>query len=246
LRHEHPGRDIVQAMTSMWAAGAAFNPLDPTSLIRTFGTLGVLAIVFAETGLLIGFFLPGDSLLFLAGIAASPIAAQVVGVSLPLPVLLIGGPVCAIAGAQVGHLLGARYGRRIFSRQKSRFFKAEYVERAESYLERFGPAKAIILARFIAIIRTVVNPVAGVLGVPSRRFLVYNVIGGVLWVDGVLLAGYICARILGDRVDAATVDRYILPLVALIIVVSLIPVGVEIWRGRQRQLADRNATGDGR
>jgi membrane-associated protein len=246
LRHEHLGRDIVQVMTTMWAAGAAFNPLDPTSLIRTFGTLGVLAIVFAETGLLIGFFLPGDSLLFLAGIAASPIAAQVVGVSLPLPVLLIGGPVCAIAGAQVGHLLGARYGRRIFSRQKSRFFKAEYVERAERYLERFGPAKAIILARFIAIIRTVVNPVAGVLGVPSRRFLVYNAIGGVLWVDGVLLAGYICARILGDRVDAATVDRYILPLVALIIVVSLIPVGVEIWRGRQRQLAERDATRDGR
>jgi membrane-associated protein len=227
----------VQAVTRMLVDGTAFNPLNPTSLIRTFGTLGVLAIVFAETGLLIGFFLPGDSLLFLAGIAASPIAAQVVGVSLPLPALLIGGPVCAIAGAQVGHLLGARYGRRLFDRPTSRFFKAEYVERAERYLERFGPAKAIILARFIAIIRTVINPAAGILGVPGRRFFVYNAIGGVLWVDGVLLAGYICARVLGDRVDAATVDRYILPLVAVIIVVSLIPVGVEIWRGKRQHAA---------
>jgi membrane-associated protein len=223
---------------------AALNPLDPTSLIRTFGTIGVLAIVFAETGLLVGFFLPGDSLLFLAGIAAAPLAQQLVGLSLPLPVLLVGGPVCAIAGAQVGHMLGARYGRRLFSRPKSRLFKPEYVERAERYLTRFGPAKAIILARFIAVIRTMINPVAGVLGVPPRRFLVYNIIGGVLWTDGVLLAGYISARILGSRVDAATVDRYILPLVAVIIVLSLIPVAVEVLRGRRehRNRSDRQSS----
>ncbi len=214
--------------------GVALNPLDPTSLIRTFGTIGVLAIIFAETGLLIGFFLPGDSLLFLAGIAAAPLAQQIVGLSLPLPVLLIGAPACAIAGAQLGHLLGARYGRRLFSRPRSRLFKPEYVERAENYFNRFGPAKAIILARFIAVIRTMINPVAGVLGVPGRRFLAYNVIGGILWADGVLLAGYVSARILGSRVDAATVDRYILPLVAVVIVLSLIPVAVEILRGRRQ------------
>jgi membrane protein DedA with SNARE-associated domain len=172
------------------AASEALNPVDPTSLIRTFGTIGVLAIVFAETGLLIGFFLPGDSLLFLAGIAASPVAAQAVGVQLPLPVLLVGAPLCAIAGAQVGHHLGARYGRRVFERPNSRFFKPEYVDRAVAYLTRFGPAKAIILARFIAIIRTVINPVAGVLQVPARRFLLYNTIGGVLWTDGVLTQGW--------------------------------------------------------
>jgi membrane-associated protein len=223
---------------------AALNPLDPTSLIRAFGTIGVLAIVFAETGLLVGFFLPGDSLLFLAGIAAAPLAQQLVGLSLPLPVLLVGAPVCAIAGAQVGHMLGARYGRRLFNRPKSRLFKPEYVERAERYLTRFGPAKAIVLARFIAVIRTMINPVAGVLGVPPRRFLVYNIIGGVLWTDGVLLAGYISARILGSRVDAATVDRYILPLVAVIIVLSLIPVAVEILRGRRehRNPSDRQSS----
>jgi membrane-associated protein len=224
------------------SAVVALNPLDPTSLIRTFGTIGVLAIIFAETGLLIGFFLPGDSLLFLAGIAAAPLAQQIVGVSLPLPALLIGAPVCAVAGAQVGHLLGGRYGRRLFSRPRSRLFKPEYVQRAERYLTRFGPAKAIILARFIAVVRTMINPVAGVLGVPARRFLVYNVIGGVLWTDGVLLAGYVSARILGSRVSSATVDRYILPLVAIIIVLSLIPVAVEILRSRRdrRTSTDRH------
>jgi membrane-associated protein len=227
------GCRALRALTEL-LNGVAFNPLNPTSLIRAFGTIGVLAIVFAETGLLIGFFLPGDSLLFLAGIAASPIAQQVIGLSLPLPVLVVATPVCAIAGAQVGYLLGARYGRRLFNRPRSRLFKPEYLDRAERYLARFGPAKAIILARFIAVIRTMINPVAGVLEVPARRFFVYNVIGGVLWSDGVLLAGYVSARILGSRVSATTVDRYILPLVALIIVVSLIPVGVEIWRGRRR------------
>src|ERR1700710_2936049 len=97
--------------------------LDAKALISQVGTIGVLAIIFAETGLLIGFFLPGDSLLFLAGVAAAPLAERIVGGPLPFPVLLIGAPAAAIAGAQVGHLLGARYGRRLFNRPKSRLFK---------------------------------------------------------------------------------------------------------------------------
>ncbi len=219
------------------AAGAVINPLDASALIRAFGLIGVLAILFAETGLLIGFFLPGDSLLFLAGIAATPVAATAIGVQLPLPVLLIGAPVAAIAGAQLGHFLGARYGRRLFDRPRSRLFKPEYVERAESYLHRFGPGKAIILARFIAIVRTVLNPVAGILGVPPGRFLLYNTIGAILWTDTVLLAGYAAGRILGTRADASNVDRYILPLVALIILASLTPIAIEVYRGRRRARA---------
>jgi membrane-associated protein len=218
----------------MHSVALAVNPLSPSWLIQTFGTAGVLAILFAETGLLLGFFLPGDSLLFLAGMAASPIAAQVVGVSLPLPVLLVGAPVSAALGAQLGHYLGARYGRRIFQRPRSRLFRPEYVERAERYFTRFGPAKAIILARFIAIVRTVLNPVAGVVGVPARTFLVYNAIGALLWTDGVLVAGYIVARTLGANVNPSSVDSYILPLIALIIVVSLIPVAVEVVKARRR------------
>jgi membrane-associated protein len=229
----------MNVLASTVAASA--NPLSPSWLIQTFGTVGVLAILFAETGLLVGFFLPGDSLLFLAGMAASPIAAQVVGVSLPLPVLLIAAPVSAAAGAQLGHYLGARYGRRLFQRPKSRFFRPEYVDRAERYFIRFGPAKAIILARFIAIVRTVLNPVAGAVGVPARKFLLYNVIGAVLWTDGVLLAGYIVARTLGASVDPATVDTYVLPLIALIIVVSLIPIVIEIVKARRTSSAGESS-----
>jgi membrane-associated protein len=225
-------------LLSLAAAGPT-NPLNPSWLIQTFGTAGVLAILFAETGLLLGFFLPGDSLLFLAGMAASPIAVQVVGVALPLPVLLIGAPISAALGAQLGHFLGARYGRRLFRRPKSRFFRPEYVERAERYFTRFGPAKAIILARFIAIIRTVLNPVAGVIGTPARTFLLYNAIGALLWTDSVLLAGYIVARTLGSTVDPSTVDTYVLPLIAVIIAVSLIPIAVEIVKARRSAAAER-------
>lgn len=219
----------------MYSLALAVNPLSPSWLIQTFGTAGVLAILFAETGLLVGFFLPGDSLLFLAGMAASPIAAQVVGVSLPLPVLLVGAPVSAALGAQLGYYLGARYGRRIFQRPRSRLFRPEYVDRAEHYFTRFGPAKAIILARFIAIVRTVLNPVAGVVGVPARTFLVCNAIGALLWTDGVLLAGYIVARTLGANVNPSSVDNFILPLIALIVALSLIPVVVEVVKARRRK-----------
>src|SRR5262245_13897478 len=172
----------------------AINPLNPKDLLKSFGEFGLYLIMFAETGLMVGFFLPGDSLLFLAGVAASPVAVEIVGVHLSLAGLLIGAPICAIAGAQVGHLLGARYGRRLFERPDSRLFRREYVEKAEHYFDKFGPAKAVILARFIPVVRTFLNPVAGVLEMPARQFLLWNVVGGVLWTDGVLLAGYALAR----------------------------------------------------
>jgi membrane-associated protein len=213
----------------------ALNPLDAKSMIQTFGLAGVLVILFAETGLLIGFFLPGDSLLFLAGVAASPVAADIVGVKLSLPALLIGAPVCAIAGAQLGHLLGARYGRRLFARPNSRLFRTEYVERAEYYFARYGPAKATVLARFVPIVRTFLNPVAGVLHMPARRFLLWNVVGGLLWTDAIVLAGYLPARKLRDTIGAANIDKYLLPVVALIVVLSLIPIFVEVVRARLRR-----------
>src|SRR4051812_8098619 len=169
--------------------------MDPKDLLHTFGLVGVWAILFAETGLLVGFFFPGDSLLFLAGVAASPVASAIFGhgVRLSLPWLLIAAPICAILGAQLGHLLGARYGRRMFDKPNSRLFKAEYVDKAEYYFERFGPAKAVVLARFIPIVRTFLNPVAGVLGMPARKFLLWNVVGAILWTDGILLVGYLLA-----------------------------------------------------
>jgi len=215
----------------------AINPLNAADLIATFGLIGVLAIIFAETGLLVGFFFPGDSLLFLAGIAASPFANEIFnGAQLNIWALLIGAPLCAIAGAQLGHLLGARYGRKMFDKPNSKIFKPQYVDKAEYYFNKFGPAKAVILARFIPIVRTFMNPIAGVLEMPARRFFVYNVIGAVLWTDGVLLIGYFLARKITEYVPADKLDTYLLPVVVLIVLISAIPIFIEIFRGwRERR-----------
>jgi membrane-associated protein len=232
-------------VTLAHAAGLAINPLNASDLITTFGLIGVLAIIFAETGLLIGFFFPGDSLLFLAGIAASPFATVVIPGVKPLSIwaLAIGAPICAIAGAQLGHLLGARYGSRMFDKPNSRLFKPEYVKRAEHYFEKFGPAKAVILARFIPIVRTFLNPVAGILEMPARRFFVYNVIGGLLWTDAILLTGYFLAKRLSG---IPNIDRYVLPAVVLIVLISAIPLFVEVWRGRREHKRTAAAEADGR
>jgi membrane-associated protein len=215
--------------------GLALNPLDVKGLLKTFGLIGVWVIMFAETGLLIGFFLPGDSLLFLAGVAASPVARELVGTELSLVGLLIGAPICAITGAQLGHYLGARYGRRLFARPDSRFFKLEYVAKAEFYFAKFGPAKAVVLARFIPIVRTFLNPVAGVLGMPRRQFLLWNVVGGILWTDGIIIAGWALARQIRTVIPDGQVDKYILPAVAVIVFISVLPILIEVYRERRNK-----------
>lgn len=216
----------------------AINVLDPKSWLQSFGLAGVLVLMFAETGLLVGFFLPGDSLLFLAGIAASPVAMDIAGVQLSLPVLLVGAPLCAIAGAQFGHWLGVRYGPKLFNKPESRMFKPDYVKRAEYYFTRYGPAKAVVLARFVPIVRTFLNPVAGMLGMPARRFLLWNVVGAVLWADGVLLAAYLLAKRIRDSIGATNIDKYLLPAVAVIVLISFIPIGVEVLRARRERRQD--------
>ena len=209
----------------------ALNPLDAKELLKTFSFVGVWVIMFAETGLMIGFFLPGDSLLFLAGIAASPVAAKIVGTTLPLGWLLAVTPICAIAGAQLGHWFGARYGRRLFHRPDSRLFKIEYVEKAEYYFNKYGPAKAVVLARFIPIVRTFLNPVAGVLEMPARTFFLWNLVGGLIWTDGVLLAGWALAKKITDWIPPEKIDSYIVPVTLLIVVVSALPILIEGGRG---------------
>ena len=229
--------DTTRALTEQ----LAFNPLDAKDLLHTFGLLGVFAIMFAETGLLVGFFFPGDSLLFLAGVAASPVADSIFGAGTRISFvgLLIGAPICAILGAQMGHWLGARFGRRMFDKPDSKLFKREYVEKAERYFEKFGPAKAVVLARFIPIVRTFLNPVAGTLEMPARTFFVWNVVGAVLWTDGVLVIGRLLAQqiwsAIGDKID-----NYILPVVALIVLISLLPILIEILRERK---AKKNGAG---
>ncbi|WP_250032048.1 DedA family protein [Paractinoplanes maris] len=214
----------------------AFNPMDPKDLLHTFGLVGVWAIMFAETGLLVGFFFPGDSLLFLAGVAASPVADSIFGEGTQLSYvgLLIGAPICAILGAQLGHFLGARYGKRMFDRPDSKLFKREYVEKAEYYFEKFGPAKAVVLARFIPIVRTFLNPVAGTLGMPARKFLLWNIVGAILWTDGIIIVGHLLAQQIYDAIGDH-IDRYILPVVALIVLISVLPILIEIIRERRHK-----------
>ena len=217
----------------------ALSLLDPTDLIHTFGLIGVWAIMFAETGLLVGFFFPGDSLLFLAGVASSPVADSVFGPNsrISFAGLLIGAPLAATVGAQLGHWLGARYGRRMFEKPDSKLFKREYVEKAEYYFEKFGPAKAVVLARFIPIVRTFLNPVAGTLGMPARKFFVWNLVGAILWTDGILLIGHLLAQKIYDAIGDK-IDHYILPVVVLIVLISVLPILIEILRERR---AKKNA-----
>lgn len=206
----------------------AVNILSATSVIQAFGTIGILVIIFAETGLFIGFFLPGDSLLFTAGVLTVPALAG--GYHLSLPVLLITTPLAAILGAQLGHYIGAQAGPKLFARERSRVFRREYLLRAEHHFERYGEGKAVVIARFIPIIRTFLNPVAGALGMPARRFLLWNVVGGLIWTETVLLVGHFLGQQLGQ---SFSIDKYILPVVAVIVILSLIPVALEVRKVRK-------------
>jgi membrane-associated protein len=211
----HSALDSVQAI----------NALDPRSLLSNLGAIGVFLVLFAETGLLIGFFLPGDSLLFTAGLLCTTGASSAVHLS--LPAVLIAAVAGALLGAQVGYWIGRRVGPRLLDRpDRPRLQQA--VARARAALDRYGAGKAVVLARFIPLVRTVLNPLAGTVGMPVRVFTTWQILGGLLWSVGVTLAGYA----LGSRIP--NVDHYLLPIIALIIAVSLIPVGLELLRSRAR------------
>jgi membrane-associated protein len=201
----------------------ALNPLSSTSLLASLGALGVFLALFAETGLLIGFFLPGDSLLFTAGLLCTTTGSHSVHLSLPVVILAaIGG---ALLGAQTGYYIG-RGGRPLLGHTSNRFLR-EGTERAGHLLERYGYGKAIVLARFIPVVRTVLNPMCGALDVPVRTFTLWQVVGGVIWAAGVTLAGY------GLGSTIPSIDTYLLPIIAVIVIVSLIPIGLELLRARR-------------
>jgi len=189
-------------------------------LIRWGGYFILVAIVFTETGLLVGFFLPGDSLLITAGLVA---AAGGLDIWL-LSGLLI---VAAIAGDSVGYAIGYRTGPRLFRKEESRWFARKHLLRTREFYERHG-GKTIVLARFIPIIRTFAPVVAGVGQMAYRRFLFYNVFGGIGWVMSLTWAGYL----LGQAIP--NIDRHIHIVVAVVIVLSVVPIGVEWWRARSR------------
>ncbi|MGI8776129.1 MAG: DedA family protein [Acidimicrobiales bacterium] len=202
--------------------------MDPKDLIEAFGTVGILAIVFAESGLLAGFFLPGDSLLFTAGLLASQ------GHLALLP-LVVGCPVAAVAGDQVGYLFGRRVGPSLFGRPDARFFRQRNLDLARDYFARHG-ARTVVLARFVPIVRTFTPVVAGVADMPWRTFVVFNVFGGVGWGAGAVLAGWALGQVGGGH-------RWLYPVSALVFGLSFLPVIAELVRVRRGAGPQRQADG---
>ena len=195
--------------------------LDPDHLVRTFGLIGTMAVVFAESGLLIGFFLPGDSLLFTAGLL---VATTDLLPSLWVVILCI--VAAAIAGDQAGYVIGKQAGPKVFQRPDSRLFKPQYVDKAYAFFDRYG-GRAIILARFVPVVRTFTPVVAGVSRMRYRTFVTYNVIGGVLWGVGVTILGYFLGQV-------AFVHDNIEVILLGIVAVSVVPIVVELWRAKRR------------
>jgi membrane-associated protein len=204
--------------------------LDPKQLIERFGLLAVIGVVFAETGLLVGFFLPGDSLLFTAGFLASAPSSVDESLHLPLGWLLIGVYVAAVAGDQLGYFIGNRAGPAVFSRPDSRFFKQSHVDKAQAFFEKHGP-KTIILARFVPIVRTFTPVVAGVSKMKYRTYLTYDLLGGLLWGVGVTMLGYFLGQV--DFVEK-NLEVAILAVVAI----SLTPMAFELWKARRESKAE--------
>ncbi|MFZ5850809.1 MAG: VTT domain-containing protein [Actinomycetota bacterium] len=205
--------------------------LDPEQLIRAFGLLGILAVVFAECGLLVGFFLPGDSLLFTAGLLVAD------GRYLPGNLLVVAGliSVAAILGNLVGYGIGRRAGPAVFRRPDSRLFRQEYVDRSHEFFERYG-ARAIVLARFVPIVRTFITVMAGASRMSYRSYALYSTVGGLLWGVGVTVLGYFLGQVAFVR---ANVEK----ILVLIVVLSVLPIAVELLRGRRRRRAARAGAG---
>ena len=207
---------------------AALDFIDPEKLIVRGGYLFVFGIVFAESGLLIGFFLPGDSLLFTAGMfAGGAFAEKLPNVDFNIFVLLVGIFIAAVAGDQVGYVFGRKVGPSLFNRPDSRLFKHEHVEKAQKFFDKHGP-KALILARFVPIVRTFCPIVAGVAHMEYRTFVRYNVVGGLLWGVGVTSLGYFLGSV------EIVQDNFEIAILA-VVAVSLLPIVFEVVRARRHR-----------
>jgi membrane-associated protein len=207
------------------AGAIVANPISPSSLLSGSAALLVLAVVlFAECGLLVGFFLPGDTLLFAAGVSLS-----VGTIHTPLAAFLIVAPIAAILGNLLGYLIGYRAGPRVFDRPESRLFRPEYVERSHAFFERFG-SWTIVIGRFVPVVRTVATVMAGVGRMRIWLYVGYSVFGAILWADGVLLLGHELGRVEFVREHEGWID----PIVIAVVVVGLLPAAVHYVRGRRR------------
>ena len=201
----------------------AVNLLSAHSLISSFGTFGLAAVLFAETGLLVGLFLPGDTLLFTAGLLTTTSTDS--NVHLTLGWVLVAVALGALAGSQTGYFIGRAAGPRLVTDARPRISAAR--ARTAEFIEQYGVRKAIVLSRFVPVVRTVVSPLLGSLQVSLRTFTIWQIGSGLVWSIGITLLGW------GVGSHVKNIDHYLLPIVAVIVIVSLVPVAYEIRKGRR-------------
>ena len=206
------------------------NYFDPNAVVANLGLVGILFMIFAEIGLLIGLVLPGgDTLLFLSGLAASNAGALVFGdTKISAPLLFILAPTVAIIAGEFSYWTGAKYGRKLFDRPDGRYFNQKNVVKAETWLVKYGVGKALVLSKFVSVVRTLITPVCGVVGIDKKKFRFWNAVGCIVWTQSVIGFGYV----LGDVFDVS-ISKYILFVVLAIIAISLTPVFLEIKKTRK-------------
>ena len=210
---------------------AATNFLDANSIVSSLGLIGVLGIIFMETGLLIGLIFPGGEVIFLAGIAASGSGTALLGdAKLSAPLLFARAPVAAIVGGEVGYWFGKKYGRTFFERANTRFFNQKMVTATEKWLIKYGPRKALVFGRFVPFARTLINPVCGVANLDRKLFSTWNAIGAIIWTQVAIGIGYL----IGDVIKGS-VNKYLYPVVGIIVLISLLPLLNGIYKERKEK-----------
>ena len=199
---------------------------DASAVVSTLGLIGVLGIIFMETGLLIGLVFPGGEVVFLAGMAASSAGADVLGdAKLSTPLLFLTAPIAAIVGGEVGYWFGRKYGRKFFERPDTRFFNQNMVRRVEKLLAQYGPRKALVFGRFIPFARTLLNPTCGVVLLDRKLFSTWNAIGAIIWTQVAMGIGYLLGEALGD-----TARSYMYIVVGVIVLITLIPMAYGLFK----------------
>jgi membrane-associated protein len=199
--------------------------------VSNLGLIGVLGIIFMETGLLIGLIFPGGEVVFLAGIAASGTGAALLGdAKLSAPLLFALAPVAAITGGEVGYWFGKKFGRKFFDRPNTRFFNQKMVANTEKWLIKYGPRKALVFGRFVPFARTLINPVCGVANLDRKLFSTWNAIGAIIWTQVAIGIGYL----LGDVIKGS-VNKYLYPVVGIIVLISLLPLLKGIYEERKER-----------
>jgi membrane-associated protein len=217
-----------------WFSIPGLEYLSPEWIVGTLGVIGVFTVLFVEMGLLVGLVLPGDSMLFLAGVAASGTANTAIGVQLPIEVLLIGAPISTFLGSQLGYFIGRKFGPRVFNRPDGKYFNQKRVDQTQKWLLRYGVGKALFLSRFIPIVRTLINPMCGVAKIEPRKFILANAFSSVTWGAGFIAIGFF----VGERL-AGSFEKYLLPTTLLIFFLSLLPLFGELLRSyREKKSRD--------